>query len=200
MTVDAVMEEILKDVVFYTESDGGATFSGGEPLMQPDFLDALLVACRAEGIHTAVDTSGFAPMEILRGMAALADLILYDLKLMDEERHRDHTGGTNAGILENLGALSRDARNVVVRVPVIPGINDDAENLDDLGAFVASLPTPFPLDLLPYQHMGMDKYVRFGLCYTLSGVKPPSEEAMADVVRRLERFKLRITVHGEGPQ
>lgn len=194
MTVEAVMEEIRKDRVFCTETGGGATFSGGEPLMQPDFLEAMIRACRAEGIRTAVDTSGFAPTGVMRSIATAADQILYDIKLMDEERHRRYTGVSNTEILDNLRALSEDARAVVVRVPVLPGINDDDGNLDDLGAFIASLSTPFPVDLIPYQRPDTDRYARLDLCDSLSGVQPPSAEAMAAVVRRLERFKLRVTI------
>ena len=162
--------------------------------MQPDFLEALVRACGAEGIHTAVDTSGFAPMEVIRSIAAQTDRVFYDLKVMDEERHRKYTGVSNAAILTNLRALSEDARNVVVRVPVIPGINDDAGNLDALGAFVASLPTPFPVELFPFKRMDEDRYAHFGLCYSQSEVTPPSAETLAGVVRRLERFGLRVSM------
>ena len=118
------MEEVLRDRVFYEESGGGVTFSGGEPLAQPDFLEALLEACRAASVHTAVDTCGFAPRERLLALAPLVDLFLFDVKLVDDARHLALTGVPAAPILENLRALAAVHANVWIRVPVVPGLTD----------------------------------------------------------------------------
>jgi len=157
MTTDEVLAEVLKDRLFYDDSGGGVTFSGGEPLMQPEFLLELLRACRAHGIHTAVDTSGYAPQEQLRAAAGLTDLFLYDLKTMDDARHLECTGVSNAAILDNLAALGRMHQNIWIRIPIVPGFNDDAEQLDAAARFVASIPAVRQVSLLPYHPTGNHK-------------------------------------------
>jgi pyruvate formate lyase activating enzyme len=157
MTVDEVLAEVLKDRLFYDDSGGGVTFSGGEPLVQPEFLMGLLAACRARAIHTAVDTSGYAPQEQLLSAAGLTDLFLYDLKTMDDARHLECTGVSNAAILENLIALGRVHQNIWIRIPIIPGFNDDAEQLDAAARFVASIPAVRQVSLLPYHPTGIHK-------------------------------------------
>ena len=139
MTVREVMADIEREIPFYDESDGGATFSGGEPLMQPTFLSALLKACRAQEIHTVVDTSGFANWKVFEQICEDVDLFLYDLKHMDSIRHREVTGVPNDVILENLRRLSAAGARCIVRIPLIPGINDDEKNLVESGKFLASL-------------------------------------------------------------
>ena len=134
MTVEQVMDDVLRDVVFYDESGGGVTFSGGEPLLQGDFLLDLLRACKAHDLHTVVDTCGFASPETLDRVRPYVDLFLYDLKLMDDDRHRVVTGASNRLILDNLRRLAEHNHPVVLRVPVIPGINDDEDNLRQIGA------------------------------------------------------------------
>ena len=141
-TVAQVMETLERDVIFFDESGGGATFSGGEPLMQPEFLAALLDTCRARGIHTAVDTSGMAPWDVLRRIAAKADLFLFDVKIVDDARHRQFTGGSNVQILENLGRLTRLHDNIRVRFPLVPGVTDDDENVGRVARLVHSLGLP----------------------------------------------------------
>ena len=196
MAVGEVIDEIGRDRIFYDPSGGGATFSGGEPLMQPDFLIALLDRCHAERIHTAVDTSGMAPPETVRAVGRLADLILYDVKLMDDERHRLHTGASNMPILENLALLAAERRPVIVRLPLIPGVNDDDENISATGAFVSSLGLT-RVDVLPYHRAGMSKYERLSRAYRLPEVAPPGAGDLERVVRALERFNL--TVHPGDP-
>jgi pyruvate formate lyase activating enzyme len=178
MTVAEVMEEILKDRIFYEDSAGGATFSGGEPLMQPAFLRELLEECCARGIHTAVDTCGFGCTDHLLAVARLADLVLYDVKLMDDARHRQHTGVSNKPILENLKVLDQIHQNIWLRVPVIPGVNDDAENLQAIARFASGIHGVRQVTLLPYHQTGVQKYRRLGGGYVLDGVQPPSAEAM----------------------
>ena len=160
MTVPEVLEEVLRDRVFYDESGGGVTLSGGEPLLQGEFVAALLQACRAADLHTALDTCGFAPRETLLGLAPWVDLFLYDLKAWDDAVHRQHTGVSNAAILDNLAALAATHDNIWVRVPVIPGINDAADQWEAAAGFVASLPGVRQVNLLPYHALGTHKAFR----------------------------------------
>jgi pyruvate formate lyase activating enzyme len=196
MTVAQVMDEIRRDVAFYDESGGGVTFSGGEPLMQPGFLRALLRACRREEIHTALDTCGYAPWDTLDAIRRTVDLFLYDLKLLDEARHREFTGASNALILSNVQALSQGGQEIILRVPVIPGVNDDEESSRQIGVFAASLPHLREVDLLPYHHTAIDKYERLGRAYALAGARPPSAMRMSAIAGVLQSFGLRVKIGG----
>ncbi len=196
MTVAEALAEIEHDAPFYEESGGGVTFSGGEPLLQPDFLRALLRACQARGIHTTVDTCGYAPWEVVDSIRAHVGLFLYDLKLMDDERHRRFTGASNAPILANLEHLSRLGHAIILRIPIVPGINDDAEAIHQMGAFAARLPHLIRVDLLPYHHLGSEKYTRLNRAYPLPETEPPPPERVAEIVRALEAFGLQVKVGG----
>lgn len=190
MTVAEVMTEVRKDRIFYEESGGGVTLSGGEPLLQAPFVLALLEACRAEGIRTAVDTCGFGCTENLLAIARAADLLLYDLKFMDEARHRAFCGATNRPILENLRALAATSAALWIRVPVIPGVNDDDDNLSALAKFVTALPNVRQVNLLPYHKSGLPKHGRLGHEYDLRAVESPSALRMAELVALFASFGL----------
>jgi pyruvate formate lyase activating enzyme len=177
-TVDDVMREVLRDRLFYDGSGGGATFSGGEPLAQPEFLAALLDACRAEGVHTAVDTCGFAPRERLLALVPRADLFLFDVKLVDDARHRALTGVPAAPILANLRALAAAGAAVWIRVPVVPGLTDDEADLAAAADLVARLPGSHRVSLLPYHRTGEGKARRLGRERPDLAVEPPSRERM----------------------
>ncbi len=195
MSVAEVLAEIERVQVFYDESGGGMTLSGGEPLTQPLFAEALLAACRARRIHAALDTSGLAPAETLLRVAAQADLVLYDVKLVDDALHRRHTGASNRPILDNLRALAETGRPVVVRYPLIPGVNDGDAPLSDLAGLLVSLGLR-RLDLLPYHSNGIDKYRRLGL------PRPPAEfsglpaERASAIAATLARQGLEVGVGG----
>lgn len=178
MTVAEVTDAVLQDRVFYEDSAGGVTVSGGEPLMQPQFLKALLGACRVQGLRTAVDTCGFACTDVLREVAPLTDLILYDLKSMDDVTHRHYTGVSNAPILANLRALDEIHAHLWLRVPIIPGINDSEQSLEAVARFAATLSSLRQVNLLPYHKIGVHKFRRLGQKYALEGVEPPSPERM----------------------
>ncbi len=197
VTVDEVMEEIEKDTVYYDESGGGVTVSGGEPLSQAEFLRDLLESCKARGIRTALDTCGHAAPALFHEVAGHADLFLYDLKLIDERRHLDFTGVSNETIHENLRWLSEQGRAVVIRFPLLPGINDDSENVGALGEFLAALATRYPVDILPYHRMGIDKYTRLDREHRMPELEPPDAEAVAKVASQLRTFGLHVTVRGE---
>ncbi|MCP4664343.1 MAG: glycyl-radical enzyme activating protein [bacterium] len=190
VTVPEVMAEILKDLPFYEESGGGATFSGGEPLAQPEFLAALLRGCREQGIHTAIDTSGAAAFPIIDTIRSLVDLFLYDLKIMDDGRHERETGVSNGVILANLRKLCEAGHAVRVRVPIIPGLTDDPDNLRQLGAFVASLPTPPPIELLPYHAAGMEKYRLLHRPDGLPPIPSPTAQRLEEIAAALRRMGL----------
>jgi len=181
-----LVRELLRDRIFFDDSGGGVTFSGGEPLMQGAFLAESLALLRAEGVHTALDTCGFGPWRELETAAGLASLVLYDLKLMDEARHRQATGQSNRIILDNLRALARVHRDIWIRVPVIPGVNDDELNLEATARFLAPLPGVRKVDLLPYHGTGQAKFARLGQAYALPGLAAPTPqrlEALAAIFR-----------------
>ena len=203
MPVAAVMEVVERDRVFYDESGGGVTFSGGEPLMQAAFVAALVDECRARRIHVAVDTSGFgdhAGLERVR-----PDLFLFDVKAVDEACHRAITGVSNRVILENLRRLAERRRqsdlrtvgpsDVIVRFPLVPGMTDADDNVVGVGRLVSSLGID-RIDVLPYHRAGIAKYERLGRPYTLPATEPPSAEQVARVVEMLTAYGLVVRVGG----
>jgi pyruvate formate lyase activating enzyme len=196
MTVREVMTTIERDLPFYDESGGGVTFSGGEPLSQPGFLLELLQACKAQEIHTALDTCGYARWATLDDIRPYVDLFLFDVKSMDSDWHQEVTGVPNHLILSNLRALSQHGHRIVLRLPVIPGINDEAESIRQIGAFAASLPSLERVDMLPYHHTAADKYARLDKAYRFTEARPPSEERMAEFAHILGEFGLRVKIGG----
>jgi pyruvate formate lyase activating enzyme len=184
MTVSEVMTEILKDRLFYDESGGGVTFSGGEPLSQFHFLKELLAACHHQEIHTAIDTCGFAPWEQLLALIPLTDLFLYDLKLMDDEQHRCFTGVSNALILRNLLSLAAVHQNLWIRVPIIPGINDTWQQLTTTAHFILNLRNVRQVNLLPYHQTGILKFKRLQQSYKLQQTPACSVEHLEQLVRQ----------------
>jgi len=196
MSVAGVMAVLERDLPFYDESGGGVTFSGGEPLFQRDFLLELLQVCKQQEIHTALDTCGYARWETLDRVRSFVDLFLYDVKSMDSAWHREVTGVPNELILSNLQALSQHGHRIIVRVPVIPGVNDDDESIRQIGAFVATLPTLERVDILPYHHTAADKYARLDKAYQLPTARPPSAERMAALATLLGEFGLQVKQGG----
>ncbi|MBE6690504.1 MAG: glycyl-radical enzyme activating protein [Ruminococcaceae bacterium] len=176
-TVDEVMREILKDKVFYENSGGGVTFSGGECMLQIDFLEEILKACKQNGIHTAVDTAGNVPFECFERILPFTDLFLYDVKCFDSEKHKRYTGAANELILSNLEKLLKTGRSVWVRIPIIPSVNDDEKELQHIRAFLRSCKYPEKVELLPYHAMGEHKYAAIGKEVKMFSV--PSEEKMS---------------------
>ncbi len=159
-SVPELAERLFQDNVFYERSGGGVTFSGGEPLSQPDFLEALLAECRRREVRTAIDTCGYVPAEVLGRFAGKADLFLYDLKVMDEARHTRWTGVSNRTILENLRVLAGAGQRIVIRIPLVSGINDDPDNVRRTADFVRSLKSVERISLLPYHNLARDKFGR----------------------------------------
>jgi pyruvate formate lyase activating enzyme len=195
MTVDEVMAQVERDVVFYDESGGGVTFSGGEPFSQPAFLGALLEAAREREIHTAVDTTGFAAASLVQALAPQVDLFLYDLKLVDDEAHRRYTGASNRLPLTNLRWLAAAGHAIQIRVPVIPGITDGEDNLDAIGRLARELNLE-AIDLLPYHRTAADKYGRLRRPYLLPAARPPEPARMAELGKRLIKLGLTVRIGG----
>jgi pyruvate formate lyase activating enzyme len=188
------MTEIERDIPFYDESGGGVTFSGGEPLMQPTFLSALLKACQRQEIHTVVDTSGFANWNVFEQIRADVNLFLYDLKHMDSSRHRDVTGVPNELILENLRRLSALGAKCIVRIPLIPGINDDEKNLVGTGKFLSSLKNIDNIELMGYHDIAQAKYEALDREYSLVGTRSPTEADMHSAAEILRSHGLSVAI------
>ncbi len=195
MSVGQVMAEIEKDLLFYDESGGGVTFSGGEPLLQPDFLAAVLAQCRRQGIHTALDTTGHAPADIMARIAPLVDLFLYDLKLLDDAHHRKYTGVSNDRLLANLRHLVRTGREVIIRFPLIPHINDTSDHLGKMKHFLQELGLR-RIDLLPYHDIHRQKFHRLGHPDRLGDLAPPEADVIDRVKADLARDGFALTVGG----
>ena len=195
MTVTEVVNEIEKDRVFYEESKGGVTFSGGEPLMQHDFLYELLRKCKEKDIHTALDTSGFTGWRVLEKVAKLTNLFLYDIKHMEDEKHLKFTGVSNAPILSNLKKLALVHSNIQIRLPIIPGINDDEENIVATGEFISSIGLS-NVRILAYHHTGVDKYRRIEETYKIPNTLEPTHEEMQGIEKILKAFKLNVMIGG----
>ena len=175
-----VMKEIDKDEVFYAESGGGVTFSGGEPLMQAEALRELLLLCREKGYHTAVDTCGHAEPAAVKQIAGIVDLWLFDLKLMDDIKHVEYTGVSNELALKNLDTIARTGREIIIRFPLIPGITDEEDNLSKVANHMRKLNLE-RIDILSYHCIARDKYRRMGKVFLLDGLKEPSVAKVEEV-------------------
>jgi pyruvate formate lyase activating enzyme len=186
---------VKRDVVFFDESGGGVTLSGGEPLFQPSFAAAFLAQCQARRIHTALDTCGFAPWEDLKRVAQHADLILYDLKILSDSRHRRWTGHSNALILDNLTRLDALGKPVWIRIPFILEMHDDPDELSRLGAFIANLNCVEAVHLLPYHRTGEAKRQQLERSGTPK-LDVPDERAVAAAGERLTRAAGQAVVIG----
>ncbi|MEE4271617.1 MAG: glycyl-radical enzyme activating protein [Thermoanaerobaculales bacterium] len=196
-TVADLVAELERDRPFFDASGGGVTFSGGEPLNYAAFLADCLDACRERGLHTAVDTSGFAPSEVVCDIARRTDLLLYDLKHIDPTAHEARTGVANVPILDNLQELSgRTETEIWVRVPLIPGFNDDEENLEALASVVGSLPRRHPVFVLPYHAIGVDKWRRLGKEPPAETFRTPGDDEVAAVAALLRAKGLEVCIGG----
>ncbi|MFN2108827.1 MAG: glycyl-radical enzyme activating protein [Anaerolineae bacterium] len=194
VTVEEVLAEIQRETPFHDQSGGGVTFSGGEPLMQRSFLLALLRTCRERDIHAVVDTSGYTTWQALDSIREYVNLFLYDLKLMDDKLHSQYTGVSNEPILRNLKSLSEHGHPVYVRIPLIPGVNDDEVNLRESAELLASLPNVTGVELMGYHDIAAAKYEALGMSYQLNGTKPPTAEHMQQAESILEEFGLKVKI------
>ena len=190
-----VIRELRKDLIFYQESDGGVTFSGGEPLEQIDFLAGLLLLCKEESIHIAVDTCGYAPWSNLERILSLVDLWLFDLKILDEQKHKHYTGVSNQLILENLRRLSKKTKKIEIRIPLIPGVNDNIEEMAEMAGLIRSLSLS-EVNILPFHRLGLEKYRRLGLSANMEEIGALSQKDIEVVKQLFSKHKLRVNIGG----
>ena len=196
ITVEEVMAEIDKDEAYYRRSNGGITLSGGECLFQPDFSAALLRAAKEKGYHTAIESTGCAPYKEIQKLLPYLDLYLMDIKHMDSDKHKQFTGQPNERILENARQIAIDAKELIIRVPVIPTFNNTKEEIRAISEFAASLPNVKQLHLLPYHRLGQDKYTGLGRTYTLADIEPMAEEYMQGLLETAKHSGLACQIGG----
>lgn len=197
-TAGEVFKQILQDKIFYESSGGGATLSGGEPLYQPEFSTAILRLCKEEGIHTAMETSGYARWPVLEQVLPHVDLVLYDLKHMDPLEHQKCTGVSNELILDNLTRIYQQwGKPLIIRIPVIPGYNDTLENMEAAAKFVAGkLAASVPVHLLPYHRLGTAKNEQLGAVGNSFACDPPTEERMEEIKHIFVSHNLTVQTGG----
>lgn len=193
---DEVMKEVKKDFPFYEESNGGVTFSGGEPMLQIDFLNELLNKSKNLGISTAIDTTGFTDYKNFERIYNSTDLILYDLKLMDDKLHNKYTGVSNKPIHENLKKLSSLGNKVVLRIPIIPSITDTTQNIAEMIKFISTLKHIRGIDLLPYHKSANSKYERMKEKNKLPDLEPPSDSEMEELRDQFSSLGCPVNIGG----
>ncbi len=194
--LEAVMKDVKKDIIFFDQSGGGVTFSGGEPLFQIDFLCALLDACKASGIHTAVDTCGYAKYQCFEKIFGHVDLFLYDLKIINDDEHVKYTGISNKLIHDNLIMLSQNQQNIRIRIPLIPSVTDTELNLTDIARVISNLDSIKTVDILPYNQLGISKYRKLRRDSKLDRLKTQSREEIKKKQQLLESFGLVVNIGG----
>jgi len=192
MTVEEVVEEVERDSLFYENSGGGVTLSGGEPLSQGEFALQLLKECKVKGTHTALDTCGYAPWNVMERVLDYTDLVLFDIKHMDAEEHRKGTGKSNKLILDNARRTASKVRTWL-RVPLIPGYNDSEENLREIAKFGLEIGVE-KVSLLPYHLWGRSKYTKLSRRYPMERTLRPSDELVKRSREIIEGFGLKTTI------
>ncbi len=196
-TVAEIIDEIEKERIFFDQSSGGVTFSGGEPLLQYKFLIELLIECGNRGIHRAVDTAGLANTEILLEVAKHTDLFLFDLKLIDSDRHKKWVGLPNVIILENLKVLAKTGAKIIIRIPLIGGINDDIKNLTETARFVSELEGDRKeVNLLPYHKIAKTKYQKLGRPNDFRLMEEPTNELQNRAITIFREFGIQASIGG----
>jgi len=196
VSVDEVMEELEKDSLFYEESHGGVTFSGGEPFEQPEFLNVLLETSKSKDLHTTVDTCGNFDPRLLSNIDGKVGLFLFDLKMIDDIKHRKYTGKSNKVILENLRSLTTNGHHVAIRIPLIKGINDDDQNIRQTVEFLKTLNHIEQINLLPYHSGGCLKQKRLRKKEIQPGFQSPSNKRIEAIKAIFEKNSFSVKVGG----
>jgi len=196
--VDEIIEILEKERIFIERSDGGVTFSGGEPMLQSGFLLEALTACKNIGYHTAVDTSGHFPESNLKNVLPFTDLFLFDLKHLDQGKHSHYTGVSNKILIENLHKIVDSGTEIMLRIPVIPGINDDTGHLDGLKEFINDIKAENikTISLLPYHKAGTAKYRKFNRENRMEAVIPPSQQRMNELKEFFSDTGIKVKIGG----
>lgn len=187
MSVKEVLREVCADQTYYRHSGGGMTVSGGEPMMQYEFLKELLCAARKQKVHTCVETSGFTTKDKLEGIRRDVDVFLFDIKQMNNELHKKYTGVSNAVILENLDYLYQKKEKVILRCPIISGINDTDEHIRGIAALSRRYPNLQGVEILPYHDMGKGKWKQIGKVYSLQELKNLGEKEKEELLERFHK-------------
>lgn len=195
-TVEEVYRELAADLPYYQASDGGVTLSGGEPLMQAEFARELLIRCKENGIGTAIETNLSLPFERMKGLLPYLDKVFFDIKLMDDAKHRQATGISNATVLENAQKLASSGMPAVVRTPLIPGVTDTAENIGAISAFVYTLPNVRYYELLNFNPLGEEKYRALGQSCVHEGKRPLKKDALLALAQAAQESGVRV-VYGQ---
>lgn len=197
MTIDQVMTQIKKETILMDNSEGGVTFSGGEPLMHHEFLIELLDACGKEGIHRCIDTTGLANTKILLEVAERSEHFLYDLKMMDSNKHKEWTGVPNEKILENLKLLATTGMNMNIRIPLIKGVNDDDKNIYESAKFIAALDGKKPIvNILPFHNIAEKKYEKLGQHYEKGTMDEPDLTRQDEIIEIFKSYGLNAMIGG----
>ncbi|MCK5032931.1 MAG: glycyl-radical enzyme activating protein [Calditrichia bacterium] len=196
ITVNELFSEIKKDNVYFDESGGGVTFSGGEPLMQPEFLNSILKLCKNNDIHTTLDTTGHCSEDIIELIHNNVDLFLYDLKIIDDNLHQKYTGLSNEQILSNLKFLLKNKKNVIIRFPVIPGVMDTNTNVNQILKFLDSNNSISEINILPFHRIANHKYTRFQKENKMNKVKEPTQAEIIKVKKVFESAGFKVSVGG----
>ncbi len=195
-SVPELMTEVLKDQVLFEESGGGVTISGGEPLMQFDFLMDFLKACKNQDIHSCLDTTALTDTSRMQQIIPWVDLFLIDVKQVDDQKHTKYTGVSNEKILENIRMLDQNDQDIWFRYPLIPGMNDDEADLLRMMAFLKSLKKQHPISILPYHKIGSQKYDRFGIDYKMDGIEEPTEKKLSQTQQYFENAGFEVKIGG----
>ncbi|MBQ9086389.1 MAG: glycyl-radical enzyme activating protein [Clostridia bacterium] len=197
VTVEEVLREIERDRIYYRRSGhGGVTLSGGECLWQPDFSAALLRVCREVGISTAIETTGYADMDVIRKLLPYVDTVLMDIKHTNREKHKEFTTRDNELILENAKHIAKEAADLIIRTPVIPTFNATEEEIRSIAEFAKSLDGVEEMHLLPYHRIGSDKYAGLGRTYTMAHIQVPEKETMQKLLNVVQDVGLRAKIGG----
>jgi len=194
MRVDDVLKEVLLDQIFYEMSNGGVTLSGGDPVVQHVFSRAILERCKAEGLHTAIETAANCPWNNLAALLPVTDLIMMDIKHLDTKKHNEITGVSNERILNNAQLLAQTSKSLIIRVPVVPTVNDTLGEIISVAQFVQSFPNLQYLELLPFHRLGQNKYHGLGLNYCASHLKTPTKEKMRELAAGVKELGIEVRI------
>ena len=196
ISVNELVNEVVKDRMFFDESSGGVTFSGGEPLMQPEFLANSLAEIKSIGIHSVVDTCGYASLEIINEIAPLVDLFLYDLKLINDSEHEKYTGVSNQLILKNLTIIDQLGKKIIIRIPIVPDVTNTNENLFALRGFISYLSNVIEINLLPYHRAGEGKYAKYDKENKMGQVESPESTSMENIKLFFGELNCKVKIGG----
>lgn len=195
MTADEIFDIVSRDRMFYESSGGGVTVSGGEALLQPQMVQEIFKKCRNAGIHTCIETSGCAPEANLKLVLPFTDNLLYDLKLMDKTKHKQFTGQPNDLLISNARMAAESGVEMIFRIPLIPGVNDDQKNIDETAEFLRKMRAASRrIEIMPYHRLGKGKYDSLGKNYTMDGLVPPAQEQIDMVKKAFENKGITCTV------